>query len=99
MTKATWTRPPADLDERARNYWQFYASGLIDAGRLTAGRVHRFKLLCNLLAICDRCAVELGRDGVTTKSNTGVLKSHPAASVFLQAQREARALLREFGLG
>jgi hypothetical protein len=86
------------LDDGSLSYWNYYASGLWRAGKLTADNVENFKTLCRLLALADAIGTEIGAARTMAAANAGEMSRSPAVGILLQAHRQTAPLLRQFGL-
>jgi P27 family predicted phage terminase small subunit len=90
--------PPADLTGTALAIWLELAPEIWRAGHLLETDRTAFSVLCGILATerLARRALEL--DGLTTKSEAGTLKAHPALRAIETARQQARGYLDAFAM-
>lgn len=98
MTAPKWLSDTSRLSPRAAAIWSWYAPGLRSYRKLRQSNLEQFRTLCRLLATAEVAAAEIEEHGATVLGNGGRRRPNPAAAVLIQAQRQARPLLKMFGL-
>src|SRR5688572_33152071 len=99
-------RPPANLPENQREFWETYAPLAMEKRTLTAHTVGGFRLLCETDAEKTAVKATIEADGRTfikvTVDGAGVehqeLKAHPLTSAYGRLAKAVETLMARFGL-
>lgn len=89
---------PQWLTGEAAKFWKQHAAKLTERGWLTAIDSAAFARLCSLWQRIRECDATLDRDGITTETATGGLKSHPCVGQRAEAERQFFQLAAKFNL-
>jgi P27 family predicted phage terminase small subunit len=89
---------PRHLTESERAAWRRVAAAAVGVGTLSRADLVTLELLAVTLAAEAAARAVLAKDGMTTASESGTLKSHPAVKVAEAARAQAARLLDAFGL-
>jgi P27 family predicted phage terminase small subunit len=90
--------PPPDLSGLSLEIWRDLAPKIWEAGYLVETDAAAFAILCGILATEKMARQALERDGLTTQSEAGTIKGHPALRAAETARAQARAYLEAFAL-
>jgi P27 family predicted phage terminase small subunit len=90
--------PPASLSTRARAEWRRLAPIAHEVGTLTARSAKQFELLCEVLSTERQAREIVATEGLTTKSERGGAKLHPAARMLEVSRAQAAVMMRQFRL-
>lgn len=90
--------PPDSLSPNARIEWMALMPILVTAGTATPADLRAFEMLCEALATESELRATLKREGLTSRTADGGVKSHPAAKMLETARSQAHRLLGDFGL-
>jgi P27 family predicted phage terminase small subunit len=90
--------PPADLTGTALAIWRDLAPKVWHAGYLAKTDATAFAVLCGILATERQARQAIELEGLTTRSEAGTLKAHPALRAAETARAQARGYLESFGL-
>lgn len=89
---------PDHLDDWGREAWADIVPKLAELGVLTELDGRALGMYCEAYSRWRRALEEIRRDGVTSFTDQGGVKSNPAVTVATQAERFMTAILLEFGL-
>jgi P27 family predicted phage terminase small subunit len=89
---------PARLSARAAAEWRRLAPVAVKLGTLTPADSRAFELLCETLASEAEARELIAKEGMTTTTDSGGVKPHPAVRVVETARAQAARLLADFGM-
>jgi P27 family predicted phage terminase small subunit len=78
--------------------WHELAEKIWRAGYLAETDTTAFAVMCGILATERQARRVLELEGLTTRSEAGTLKAHPALRAAETARQQARAYLESFGM-
>lgn len=89
---------PSDLGDAAKAFWKAHAKSLHAKGYLNPDDLPAFVQLCRISQQLVDLDSEIARTGLTVTSDTGVVRSHPSATLRVSVQKNYFALLAAFGM-
>jgi P27 family predicted phage terminase small subunit len=100
VTKPKRSAPdcPAYLDDYGREAWDRLVPQLEASGALAKSDGDALALYCATYSRWRIALYEIGGHSVTTSTDQGSLKSHPAVAVAIQCERLMASMLDAFGL-
>lgn len=86
--------PPAHLAPETADWWR----AVLGEYELEAHHLRLLRLACEAWDRCQQARDILDRDGLTTETDSGGLKTHPAVAIERDARLAFARLLRELDL-